>query len=122
MTEVESDIFGAGEIFTEYNQHLEKEAEVKEKLREVIKELEAGARDIHTLLQRIHRPGGVKEAGGIVTRAREKFVGVSQKYGELDGKVPAGSYWKYSFLWSNTTSWISFLASLTLYLDPKCSQ
>ena len=35
MTEVESDIFGAGEIFTEYNQHLEKEAEVKEKLREV---------------------------------------------------------------------------------------
>ena len=35
MTEVESDIFGAGEIFTEYSQHLEKEAEVKEKLREV---------------------------------------------------------------------------------------
>ena len=35
MTEGESDIFGAGEIFTEYNQHLEKEAEVKEKLREV---------------------------------------------------------------------------------------
>ena len=38
---------------------------------------------------------------------------------ELDGKVPAGSYWKYSFLWSNTTSWISFLASLTLYLDTE---
>ena len=35
MTEVEGDIFGAGLIFTEYNQHLEKEAEVKEKLREV---------------------------------------------------------------------------------------
>ena len=48
---------------------------------QVIKELEAGARDIHTLLQRIHRPGGVKDTGGIVTRAREKFVGVSQKYG-----------------------------------------
>ena len=47
----------------------------------MIKELEAGARDIHTLLQRIHRPGGVKDTGGIVTRAREKFVGVSQKYG-----------------------------------------
>ena len=38
---------------------------------------------------------------------------------ELDGKVPAGSYWKYSFLWSNTTSWISFLASLTLYFDTE---
>ena len=47
---------------------------------QVIKELEAGARDIHTLLQRIHRPGGVRDVGAIVTRARDKFVGVSQKY------------------------------------------
>ena len=35
MTEVESDTFGVGEIFTEYNDHLEKEAEIKERLREV---------------------------------------------------------------------------------------
>ena len=35
----------------------------------------------------------------------------------MDGKVPGGSYWKYSWLWSNTTSWVSFLASLTLYLE-----
>ena len=80
MTDIDSDTFGVSEIFTEYNEHLEREAEVKERLREVIKELEAGARDIHTLLQRIHRPGGVKDAEGIVTRAREKFSGVSQKY------------------------------------------
>ena len=37
----------------------------------------------------------------------------------MDGKVPGGSYWKYSFLWSNTTSWVSFLASLTIYLDTE---
>ena len=36
MTEVESDTFSVGEIFTEYNDHLEKEAEVKERLREVM--------------------------------------------------------------------------------------
>ena len=36
MTEVESDAFGVGEIFTEYNDHLEKEAEIKERLREVM--------------------------------------------------------------------------------------
>lgn len=30
-----------------------------------------------------------------------------------------GSYWKYCHLWSNTTSWISFLASLTIYLDTE---
>ena len=37
----------------------------------------------------------------------------------MDGKVPGGSYWKYSFLWSNTTSWVSFLESLTIYLDTE---
>ena len=36
---------------------------------------------------------------------------------ELDGKLPQDGYWKYSYLWSNTTSWISFLASLTHYLE-----
>ena len=38
---------------------------------------------------------------------------------ELDGKIPGDSYWKYCHLWSNTTSWISFLASLTIYLDTE---
>ena len=36
---------------------------------------------------------------------------------ELDGKLPEEGYWKYSYLWTNTTSWISFLASLTYYLE-----
>ena len=40
-------------------------------------------------------------------------------FSELDLRVPAGSYWKYSWLWSSTTSWVSFLASLTLYLDTE---
>ena len=33
--------------------------------------------------------------------------------------MPTQSYWKYSWLWSSTTSWLSFLASLTLYLDTE---
>lgn len=36
---------------------------------------------------------------------------------ELDEKLPENGYWKYSYLWTNTTSWISFLASLTHYLE-----
>ena len=35
----------------------------------------------------------------------------------MDGKLPENSYWKYNYLWSNTTSWICFLASLTIYLE-----
>ena len=40
-------------------------------------------------------------------------------FSELDARVPTQSYWKYSWLWSSTTSWLSFLASLTLYLDTE---
>jgi len=115
----ESDLFGVFAVFTEYGDHLEKEAEVKEELKTTIKELEQGARDIHTLLQRVHRPGGVKETQALVTKAKEKFGVIQQRYRELDGKIPGDSYWKYCYLWSNTTSWISFLAALTHYLQTE---
>ena len=37
----------------------------------------------------------------------------------MDRKLPENSYWKYNHLWSNTTSWICFLASLTMYLESE---
>ena len=60
-------MLGVGAVFAEYSEHLEKEAEVKENLRLTIKELEQAARDIHTLLQRVHRPGGVRDTPALVT-------------------------------------------------------
>ena len=37
----------------------------------------------------------------------------------LDEQLPAGTFWKYCQLWGSTTSWISFLASLTIYLETE---
>jgi len=115
----ETDDFGVNEVFTEFGIHLGKEAEVKEELRVTIRELEQTARDIHTMLQRVHRPGGVKETSGLTTKAREKFANVKELYKQLDTKLPSGSYWKYSQLWQSTTSWIAFLGSLTIYLETE---
>merc|ERR1711936_281343 len=67
----------------------------------------------------VHRPGGVKETKGLTTKARDKFKVVQDLYSQLDTKLPMNSYWKYSQLWQNTTSWIAFLASLTIYLATK---
>jgi len=115
----ENDNFGVNVVFTEFGVHLGKEAEVKEELRVTVRELEQIARDIHTMLQRVHRPGGVKETKGLTTKARDKFKVVQDLYSQLDTKLPTNSYWKYSQLWQNTTSWIAFLASLTIYLDTE---
>ena len=73
-------MLGVGAVFAEYSEHLEKEAEVKENLRLTIKELEQAARDIHTLLQRVHRPGGVRDTPALVTAARGKFADIARKY------------------------------------------
>ena len=90
----ENDNFGVNVVFTEFGIHLGKEAEVKEELRVTIRELEQTARDIHTMLQRVHRPGGVKETSGLTKRSRDKFSLVQDLYKQLDTKLPANSYWK----------------------------
>jgi len=115
----DSDSFGVNDVFTEFGAHLSKEAEVKEELRVTIRELEQTARDIHTMLQRVHRPGGVKETSGLTAKAREKFSAIQELYKQLDTKLPPNSYWKYCQLWQSTTSWIAFLASMTIYLETE---
>merc|ERR1711915_562046 len=76
-------------------------------------------RDIHTMLQRVHRPGGVKETNSLASKSREKFTGIGDLFKKLDDKLPTESYWKYCQLWQNTASWIAFLASLTIYLETE---
>ena len=62
------DQFGVGAVFQEYGEHLTAEGEVKEQLRGTtrlgnkleldrfcLRELEVASRDVHSLLQRVHR-------------------------------------------------------------------
>lgn len=49
------DVFGVSTVFSQYGDHLEAETEKKEGLKLTIKELEQTARDLYTLLQRVHR-------------------------------------------------------------------
>jgi len=115
----QEDQFGVSAIFQEYGDHLGREAELKDQLRAVIKELEAAAREIHTLLQRVHRPGGVAGAAALAAQATLGFAAVQALYTRLDAQLPPNSFWKYSQLWSTTTSWIAFLAALTVYLGSE---
>jgi len=113
------DQFGVGAVFQEYGEHLAAEGEVKELLRGTTRELEVASREVHSLLQRVHRPGGVLEASKLAILAKEKFAKVQELYKVLDTQLPAGSFWKYCQLWGSTTSWVSFLASLTVYLETE---
>jgi len=115
----ELDQFGVGSVFQEYGSHLAQEADLKEQLRVVIRELEQAARDIHSLVQRVHRPGGVKDTVALAVQARVKFANVQTLFHQLDSKLPDNSFWKYCQLWNTLTSWVSFLASLTIYFESE---
>lgn len=115
----QEDQFGVSAIFQEYGEHLGREGELKEQLRAVVRELEAAAREIHALLQRVHRPGGVAGAPALAAQATDRFAAVQALYQQLDGQLPPDSFWKYCQLWNTTTSWIAFLAALTVYLGSE---
>lgn len=110
---------GVNVVFEEYSQYLEKENDVKEGIRAVVKDLEQAGREIHVLLQRIHRPGGVGETAQLAQKARTNFENVRKLYKDLEEKVPADSYWRYSNSWSHTNSWISFQAAFIIYLESE---
>lgn len=118
MCEAEGD-FGVDAIFEEYHEYLNKESEIKEGIRNAVKEVEQSGKEIHTLLQRIHRPGGVQMIGQLAEKARAKFENVRKHYKDLEEKLGDNSYWRYNQIWNSTNGWISFLASFTVYLETE---
>lgn len=107
------------DVFTEYGDILAKEADIREELRDAVKGVEVAARDIDQTLIHIHKYDRFKTLESIAEQAESKFVAVQEAYKVLDSKIPLDSYWKYSNIWSNTNSWISYLASLTLYIKTE---
>jgi len=112
----EMDEISVQKAFTDYGDYLAKESEIRDDIRAAVKELEQAGREVHTVLQKIHRPGGIKDLEKIGSLAESKFSKIGDLFKELDEKVPTGTYWKYSQIWTNSNSWISFLASLTIYI------
>jgi len=106
-------------VFSKYGEHLARESDTREDIRSSVKLIEQAGREIHTTLQKIHRPGGIRNLDEIAELAESKFSKIRELVAEVDRKIPIGMYWKYSQSWSNCNSWISFLASLTLYIKTE---
>eukprot|EP00088_Acartia_fossae_P024414 TRINITY_DN2536_c0_g1_i11.p1 TRINITY_DN2536_c0_g1~~TRINITY_DN2536_c0_g1_i11.p1 ORF type:complete len:284 (-),score=101.84 TRINITY_DN2536_c0_g1_i11:448-1299(-) len=114
MANLEHDSESIFEVFAEYGDHLAQEMAAKEKVMESVKGVEKESRKLYTILQNIHRPGA--KINEIVLKAEETFEGIHIALFYLDQVIPKGCFWRYCNLWSNTLSWLSFLASLVLYL------
>ncbi|XP_012274623.1 translin [Orussus abietinus] len=110
------------DIFNSFQDYLNNEQELREKIRNVVKDIEKSARDILIVLQNIHNDSNVEEniiVSQYCAKAREYFEDVRKQYATLAEVVPKDQYYRFHDQWKFVTQRLCFLASLTIYLEKK---
>ncbi|EFA07522.2 translin [Tribolium castaneum] len=104
-------------IFTPFQECINNEQDVREEIRNIMKDIEKPLREIVTTLQIIHRTHNGEEISAACFAARELFESVRAGYEKLDGVVPAGQYYRYNDHWRFATQRLCFLAALIIFLE-----
>ncbi|KAJ8679574.1 hypothetical protein QAD02_015361 [Eretmocerus hayati] len=109
------------EVFNAFQDHLNGEQDLREEIRNNVKEIERISRDIVMTLQNIHNEH--TEENIIVAKyclkARESFEEVRKQYQKLATLVPHDQYYRFHDHWRMVTQKLCFLASLVVYLEVK---
>ncbi|XP_019874198.1 translin isoform X2 [Aethina tumida] len=105
------------DIFIPFQESINEEQEVREEIRQIMKEIEKPFREIITVLQVIHQDTNLEETHKACLRARELFQEVRNGYDQLDKIIPTGQYYRYNDHWRNVTQRLSFLAALIVFLE-----
>jgi len=105
------------EIFTSFQDYLHSEQNIREEIRNTVKEIEKNAREILTVLQIIHQDNGTQDISASCLKARQLFEEVRANYQKLATIIPAGQYYRFNDHWRYVTQRLCFLAALTVYLE-----
>ncbi|KAF5299575.1 hypothetical protein FQR65_LT09380 [Abscondita terminalis] len=107
------------EIFTSFQDYLNSEQNIREEIRQIVKEIEKNAREILTVLQLIHHENSGQESKVSTScyKARLLFEEVRNNYKKLSEVVPPGQYYRFNDHWKYVTQRLCFLASLTVFLE-----
>ncbi|KAF2896381.1 hypothetical protein ILUMI_09796 [Ignelater luminosus] len=105
------------EIFTSFQDYLHSEQNVREEIRNIVKEIEKNAREILTVLQIIHQENGAQQTSSSCLKARQLFEEVRENYKKLSAIVPSGQYYRFNDHWRYVTQRLCFLAALTVFLE-----
>ncbi|XP_044264658.1 translin [Tribolium madens] len=104
-------------IFTPFQECINNEQDVREEIRNIMKDIEKPLREIVTTLQIIHRTPNGEEISAACFTARELFESVRAGYEKLNTVVPAGQYYRYNDHWRFATQRLCFLAALIIFLE-----
>ncbi|XP_054710079.1 translin-like [Uloborus diversus] len=105
------------EIFSVFQKYMEEEESAREKIREIVKEIEQNSREIITLLQGIHKPQGLSQISTLCQKGREQFCNIKVLFGKLKEIIPVDQFHRYHDHWRFVTQRLIFSASFIVYLE-----
>jgi len=104
------------QIFTDFQDYLNADHELREQIREITREIGQIARDITAILQVIHHPVEGTKWSDVYQSAEENFSKAREFYKQLSDKIPDNQYYRYNDQWKFVTQRLAFLATLMVYL------
>ncbi|KAF9046445.1 Translin [Panaeolus papilionaceus] len=106
------------QLLDDLNNLLDKEVEIREKIREQVNELDKKARTMVGLLNQIHAtpPDAIPT---LLSSVRPHLSGVKNVTLALSEIVPQNQFWRWKDMWTNSLRTIVFCAALTEYLETR---
>lgn len=105
------------EVFVPFQDHINAEQDLREEIRNIIKDIEKPVREIVITLQIIHSEKNCEYIHQALLKARDLFDGVRRGFDALDKIVPPGQYYRYNDHWRYTMQRVCFLAALIVFLE-----
>ncbi|XP_066157391.1 translin [Euwallacea fornicatus] len=105
------------DIFSPFQEHINAEQDVREVIRNIMKDLEKSLREIVIALQIIHTEVNCEYIDEALLKARELLGEVQKGFDALDKVVPNGQYYRYNDHWRYSTQRLCFLVALIVFLE-----
>ncbi|XP_066260635.1 translin [Euwallacea similis] len=105
------------DIFSPFQEHINAEQDVREVIRNIMKDLEKSLREIVIALQVIHTEVNCEYIDEALLKAREQLGEVQKGFDALDKVVPNGQYYRYNDHWRYSTQRLCFLVALIVFLE-----
>ena len=106
--------------FQDWVKDLAEEQEIKEAIRNRVRELEASGRELAALLQKVHHASGYSNLPAVISEVELVFESkIQDHFKELAEVVPPGQYFRYHYMYNVTIQRFVYQAALTHYLKTE---
>ncbi|XP_067930418.1 translin-like [Watersipora subatra] len=106
--------------FEAFQKDLEDEHEKRDAIRTIVKELDQAARQMSTVLQMVHKPGGLQKVPQLTEQVQKIIQNeVQELHSKLVATVPSAEFYRYHDQWKFTMQRLVFTVSFIEFLSSQ---